>query len=58
MIPGCNNGRHQIASTAPFALTVWGWGTRQVAGTTYVSYAYPAGAALAIINTARPPTIE
>ncbi len=58
VIPGCSNGRHRIASTAPFALTVWGWGNRQVAGTTYVSYAYPAGAALAIVNTARPPTIE
>jgi hypothetical protein len=56
--PGCNNGRQQIASEAPFALTVWGWGSSQVAGTTYVSYAYPAGAALAIINTARPPTID
>ena len=28
VIPGCNNGRHQIASASPFALTVWGWGSQ------------------------------
>jgi len=23
----CNNGRHEIHSTKPFGLTVWGWGS-------------------------------
>ncbi|HEY6459844.1 MAG TPA: IgGFc-binding protein [Polyangiaceae bacterium] len=53
----CNNGRHEITSPAPFGVTVWGWGSAatgiQGKGfyTQYVSYAYPAGAAVAPINT-------
>jgi hypothetical protein len=58
LVPGCDNGRQQIASTAPFAVTVWGWGNQQVAGSTYVSYAYPAGAALSVVNDVGPPIIE
>jgi hypothetical protein len=54
----CDNGRHEIHSDAPFALTVWGWGTAAT-GTTFssptfsqsVSYAYPAGQGVAQINT-------
>lgn len=52
----CNNGRHEIASTVPFGLTVWGWGSgatgQQLSGyyTQYVSYAYPGGASVAPIN--------
>ncbi len=40
----CNNGQHEMDSTAPFGLTVWGWGTPETtAYTGYVSYGYPAG---------------
>lgn len=54
---GCDNGRHEISSTRPFGLTVWGWGSaatgQMLSGyyTQYVSYAYPAGAGVAPINT-------
>jgi len=41
---GCNNGRHEISSTAPFGLTVWGWDQA-------VSYAFPSGASVQPINT-------
>jgi hypothetical protein len=49
----CNNGLHTITSTGAFGLTVWGWGTEQTTDfeTTYVSYAYPAGASVQPINT-------
>jgi len=41
---GCDNGRHEMTSDAPFGLTVWGWGTPETASYTgYVSYGYPAG---------------
>jgi hypothetical protein len=58
VIPGCDNGRNTITSTAPFAVTVWGWGSKATGGTTkgdpnyteYVSYAYPAGAGLGAVN--------
>ena len=49
----CDNGRREISSTAPFGLTVWGWGTDATApgfNSTYVSYAYPAGARVQSIN--------
>ena len=26
---GCDNGRHEMHSTQPFGLTVWGWGSRR-----------------------------
>jgi hypothetical protein len=58
VIAGCDNGRQQIASTAPFAVTVWGWGNKLVAGSTYVSYAYPAGAALTVVNSVGPRIVE
>ncbi len=58
LIDGCANGRQQISSPAPFSVRVWGWGNSLVRGTTFVSYAYPAGAALGTVNTARPPVIE
>ena len=38
----CENGRHEIHSEAPFALTVWGIGDA-------ASYAYPGGAGLRAI---------
>ena len=49
---GCNNGRHEIHSNNPFGLTVWGWGSAETGAmgigfySQYVSYAYPAGAAV------------
>ena len=49
----CDNGRRQISSEGPFGLTVWGWGTHATDATfnsTYVSYAYPAGARVQSIN--------
>lgn len=59
----CNNGRHEMFSKQPFGLTVWGWGSAEtgVLGkgfyTQYVSYAYPAGAGVAPINTVEVPTV-
>ncbi len=52
---GCDNGRHEATSDAPFAITVWGWGSGATGGdpfalqfpySQYVSYAYPAGASV------------
>ena len=56
---GCNNGRHEMKSAVPFGVTVWGWGSAATGQmlikgdfyTQYVSYAYPAGAGVAPINT-------
>jgi hypothetical protein len=50
---GCDNGRREMTSDAPFGLTVWGWGshaTEPAFSSTYVSYAYPAGASVQPIN--------
>jgi hypothetical protein len=53
----CDNGRHQMTSTDPFGLTVWGWGSPETKSlTTYVSYGYPAGENLAPINQVVVPT--
>jgi len=51
-VGGCSNGRHEISSSNPFGVTVWGWGSDATVGfsTKFVSYAYPAGAALKAIN--------
>jgi hypothetical protein len=52
----CDNGRHQAKSDAPFTVTVWGWGTTlSVPSTDAVSYAYPAGAGVKVINTVTVP---
>jgi hypothetical protein len=49
---GCDNGLRQMTSSAPFGLTVWGWGTAETKiYTGYVSYGYPAGENLAPLNT-------
>lgn len=59
----CDNGRHEIASTSPFGLTVWGWGSAETGdmlmgfNTQYVSYAYPAGAGVQPINTVVVPPV-
>jgi hypothetical protein len=51
-VGNCNNGRHEITSTAPFGLQVWGWGTpNTTAFTANVSYGYPGGMNLAPINS-------
>lgn len=56
-VNGCSNGRHEITSDAPFGVTVWGWGSFAAVNTTYVSYAYPAGASIQPINeVVVPPT--
>ena len=44
----CTNGRQEMTSTAPFGVTVWGWGVTQQ--TLRTSYAYPAGAGFKVIN--------
>lgn len=51
-VNGCSNGRHEMSSTAPFGVTVWGWGSKAASGvgTKLVSYAYPAGASVQPIN--------
>ena len=48
----CSNGRHEMKSDNPFGVTVWGWGSNasQNFNSVYVSYAYPAGAAIKSIN--------
>jgi hypothetical protein len=48
----CSNGRQEISSANPFGVTVWGWGSAASQGffSQYVSYAYPAGAAIKAIN--------
>ena len=63
----CNNGRHEMASTAPFGLWVWGWGTPETTGgscdgaggifTCNVSYGYPAGENVTPINTVVVPPV-
>ena len=50
-VGSCSNGRHEMTSEVPFGVTVWGWGTLGVIPTTHdVSYAYPAGASVQVIN--------
>jgi hypothetical protein len=56
-VGNCNNGRHEIHSTSPFGLTVWGWGSGETGSVAsgfysqYVSYAYPGGASVKPINS-------
>lgn len=40
----CDSGYHEIHSTSPFGITIWGWDQ-------YVSYAYPGGASVQPINS-------
>jgi hypothetical protein len=68
----CDNGRHEIASDGMFAVTVWGWGSEITGGydptlhagrpgfyTQAVSYAYPAGASLKLVNdVVVPPVVK
>jgi hypothetical protein len=61
-VGNCDNGRHDAKSTAPFGLTVWGWGSAATGGayqdpsvpgfySQAVSYAYTAGMSVQPINT-------
>lgn len=50
-VAGCDNGRHEMASDAPFGVTVWGWAAAPR------SYGYPLGAGLADLNDVVPPRI-
>lgn len=50
-VGSCSSGRHEMTSTAPFGLWVWGWGTPLTSTfTSNVSYGYPAGMNLQPIN--------
>ncbi len=57
-VNGCSNGRHELTSTAPFGLAVWGWGTPNTTSfTANVSYSYPGGMNVQPINSVVvPPT--
>ena len=57
-VNGCSNGRHELTSTAPFGLNVWGWGTPNTSTfTCNVSYSYPGGMNVQPINSVViPPT--
>jgi hypothetical protein len=63
-VGSCDNGQHQMSSTVPFGVTVWGWGSGATGGgadpnterlqwpySQCVSYAYPAGMSIAAINS-------
>lgn len=55
---GCNNGRHEMKSEAPFGLTVWGWGTTETTSfTRNVSYGYPAGESVVQLNDIYVPSV-
>jgi len=48
----CSTGRHEIHSTGPFGLWVWGWGTPVTTQyTANVSYGYPGGMNVTPINS-------
>jgi hypothetical protein len=48
---GCTTGRHEIKSSTPFGLWVWGWGTPETTTfTANVSYGYPGGMGAGTIN--------
>jgi hypothetical protein len=54
-VGNCTNGPQEMSSTAPFGVSVWGWGTTQQ--TKLVSYAYPAGAGFQPINEIKVPPV-
>jgi hypothetical protein len=57
-VGSCSSGRHEMTSDAPFAITVWGWGSNQTDPVSpAVSYAYTAGAGIATINEVTVPAV-
>ncbi|MFO0570931.1 MAG: IgGFc-binding protein [Polyangiaceae bacterium] len=47
----CSSGARKMESKGPFGLWVWGWGSPQTSSfTSYVSYGYPAGMNIELIN--------
>ncbi len=48
-VGNCNNGVHEMTSTGPFGVWVWGWGSEDTS-TGWVSYGYPAGEGVLPIN--------
>jgi hypothetical protein len=65
----CDNGRREMTSSGPFGLWIWGWGTPETQPgtgcmphepgyTCYVSYGYPAGEGLQVLNEAVVPVPE
>jgi hypothetical protein len=52
-VGNCDNGRHEMKSSNPFGVTVWGWGSAATTSfsTSAVSYGYPAGMSVQPINT-------
>ena len=61
-LAGCDNGVHAIESSAPFAVTVWGWGGPRANPNHTVTdsgaYGYPAGARAHPVNHAPPIVID
>lgn len=56
-VGNCSTGRQVMSSDLPFGVTVWGWGTKAVNASTLVSYGYPAGAGVRVINQVEVPPI-
>lgn len=66
----CRNGAHEMHSDAPFAVTVWGWGTEEAVGQPVryptsppynagISYAFTAGMGARPLNiVALPPVVK
>lgn len=52
----CDNGAHEMKSSQPFGLYVWGWGTPETQ-TGNVSYGYPAGESVLQLNNIVIPTV-
>jgi hypothetical protein len=61
-VNGCQNGRQVMQSSAPFGVTVWGWGSVTFGPpgmtTAYTSYAYPAGMGTKLINQVEIPVVK
>jgi hypothetical protein len=54
----CSPGKHEIRSSSPFGLWVWGWGTPETTVfTANVSYGYPAGMSVQPINSVAIPAM-
>jgi hypothetical protein len=63
-VGSCTNGRHEMRSEQPFGVTIWGWGSAASGVATgdpgysqFVSYAYPAGMGVGVINDVFVPAV-